>query len=88
MDSCEIQRVKFPQRVPDSVEVSWRAIQDTLYALAVQFGVLELPKVTLYGVWKGKEGQSWQDETVEIECRSPKVEPLISRDMEILGATE
>ena len=69
------------------MEASWRAIQDTLYILAVLFGVLELPKVTLYGVWKGEGGQAWQDELIEIDCRSPKVEPLLERDLTILIST-
>jgi len=29
---------------------SWATIQDTLYTLTVLFGILELPKTTLYGV--------------------------------------
>ena len=78
------QRVELPDTLPESVNVSWNAIQDTLYVLAVAFGVLKLPKVTLYGVWKGKGGQAWQEEAIGVECRSPKVEGLLTRDLKIL----
>lgn len=67
---------------------SWEAIQDTLYMLTVLFGVLSLPKVTLYGVWKGKEGMDWHDETLKLNCRSPKIEPLIERGIAIVEAHE
>jgi len=82
------QRVELPGNFPSSVEASWTAIQDTIYVLTVLFGVLKLPKVTLYGVWKGKGGQAWQREHLEVDCRSPKVEPLIRRDTTILEAAE
>ncbi len=78
------QRVEFPASLPGSMEGSWREIQNTLYVLTIVFGVLELPKVTLYGVWKGKSGQAWHDEQLMVECRSPKIEPLLTRDLEIL----
>jgi hypothetical protein len=82
------QRVEFPQELPRSVDVSWDAIQDTLYVLAVLFGVIKLPKVTLYGVWKGKGGGAWQDEQLRVACRSPKIEPLLERDLQIISDSE
>lgn len=78
------QRVEFPDDLPREVEASWDEIQDTLYMLAVLFGVISLPKVTLYGVWKGKGGQPWQREELNVDCRSPKVEELVERDLGIL----
>lgn len=79
------QRVEVPRSIPRKTETSWEAIEDTLYVLTVLFGVLELPKVTLYGVWQGKGGQAWQNEELRVDCRSPKVESLIQRDLEILS---
>lgn len=80
------QRVEFPRELPARVEGSWEAIGNTLYVLAVLFGVLVLPKVTLFGVWKGKGGQAWHDEMVKIDCRSPKVEEFLARDKKILDS--
>jgi hypothetical protein len=82
------QRIEFPSALSRKVTTSWEAIQDTLYVLTVLFGVLSLPKVTLYGVWKGKEGMDWHDEALKLNCRSPKVEPLIERDIAIVEAHE
>ena len=82
------QRVEFPDRLPGSLTGSWAQIRDTLYVLTVLFGVLELPKVTLYGVWKGKGGQDWHDEHLTCDCRSPKVEGILERDLAIIEAFE
>lgn len=78
------QRVEFPSGIPDTLVGSWSEIQDTLYTLTVLFGALSLPKVTLFGVWQGKSGQEWHDETIDLECRSPKLRPLIERDKKIV----
>ena len=81
-------RVEFPTHLPSTMTGSWAAIQDTLYILTVLFGVLEVPKTTLYGVWRGKGGMAWHDERLRIDCRSPKLEPLIERDLAIIEAYE
>lgn len=78
------QRVDLPRELPAELTGSWTAIQNTLSVLTVLFGVLSLPKLTLYGVWKGKTGQAWHDERLAVDCRSPKLEPLIERDLSIL----
>lgn len=82
------QRVEFSDRLSTSLSGSWVEIRDTLYVLTVLFGVLELPKVTLYGIWRGKGGQDWHEERLKCDCRSPKIEPLLKRDLAILEKYE
>lgn len=80
------QRVEMPSTLPRTLTGSWAAMQNLLYVLSVLFGVLTLPKVTLYGVWTGKAGMDWHDEMLKLDCRSPKIEPLIKRDSAIIEA--
>lgn len=80
------QRVEFPTTLPRSITGTWHQVENTLYVLALLFGVLVLPKVTVYGVWRGKSGQEWHDETLQLDCRSEKIEPLIARDSAIVDA--
>lgn len=82
------QRVAFPDELPDETRASWSEIQDALYVLTVLFGAVKLPKVTLFGVWKGKGGRAWQTERLRVDCRSPKIEPLVERDLEILSGPD
>jgi len=76
--------VSFPVDMPRRTTVSWRTLATALYVLSIQFAVLKLPKVTLYGVWSGKTGKHWQDEQLQIDCRSPVVEPNLKRAVSIV----
>jgi hypothetical protein len=82
------QHITFPVDVPRKATGTWADAGELLYYLAVLFGVLKLPKVTLYGVWNGKDGRHWQHEQLDVECRSPKIEPNLERDLRILSATD
>ena len=76
--------VAVPVDLPRTVTTSWEDIATTLSILAVMFGVLVLPKVTLYGVWTGKSGLEWQREQLDVDVRSPIVEPQLDRDLSLV----
>lgn len=80
------QVIQFPVDVPRTATGSWTQATDLLYYLTVVFGVVVLPKVTVYGVWNGKDGRHWQREQIDIDCRSPKVGTQLKRDLTILNA--
>lgn len=80
------QHVAYPVDLPRTATGTWREAGALLYHLAVLFGVLSLPKVTLYGVWDGKTSSHWQDEALDVDCRSPAVESRLARDLAILEA--
>ncbi|WP_228717215.1 hypothetical protein [Haloferax marinisediminis] len=80
------QHVSFTPVLPRTVSATWKEIADTLYLLSVIFGALNLPKVTLFGVWNGKSGLGWQHEKLSCQFRSPKLEPLVERQMRVLDA--
>ena len=81
------QHVKYPVDIPRTATGSWTQAAELLHYLAILFGVIQLPKVTVYGVWNGKDGRHWQHERLDIDCRSPKIEPQLERDLVILNAT-
>ncbi|NHN41839.1 hypothetical protein G9C85_09375 [Halorubellus sp. JP-L1] len=80
--------VRFPIDTPRKTVASWNEIERALYLLTVIFGVLELPKVTLYGVWPEKDGQDWQRERLSVDCRSPNYSETLSRRKAIVTAYE
>lgn len=82
------QHVSFPVDTPRKTTATWREIEDTLYLLTVIFGVLTLPKVTLYGVWPEKDARDWQRETIDVDCRSPVYESELVRRTNIVHAFE
>lgn len=80
------QHVEFPRTLPRKTTATWWEYRDLLYMLAVVFGVVELPKMTLNGIWAGKEGGDWTDEHVRIDCRSPKISKRLEQDKELVDA--
>lgn len=77
------QHISFPVDIPRKVTVTWDELRDLLYILAVLFGVLKFPKVTVYGVWNGKSGDDWQRCRLDIDCRSDRVKEKLRRDRAI-----
>jgi len=61
-------------------------VADLLYMLAVVFGVVTLPKVTLFGAWNGKDGSHWKGEQLALDARSPKLESRLDRDRQIIAS--
>jgi len=78
--------VELPRTLPARVQTDWAGLGRLVYHLAVLFGVLRLPRMTLYGVWRGKPGQAWTDQTLQVECRSPVVRAQLERDLAICEA--
>lgn len=82
------QRVDFPSEFPEETSASWREIEILLYMLAIVFGIVELPSVTVYGVWRGKDELDWQHERVKLDARSPKLAPKLEGDLSIVESYE
>ncbi len=84
-ESLLAQRLAFKQDLPNRTTVSWVELVDTLYYLAVLFGVLKLPKVTFYGVWEGKEDRNWQAQELNVDCRgrSSNIQTILARHRRI-----
>lgn len=80
------QHVAIPDDLPRKTTATWREVETLLYMLTVLFGVLELPAVTVHGVWRGKEGLDWQRERLKLDPRSPKLEAQLETDLEIVEA--
>ena len=85
-DGLRAQKVAFPPDVPKRATVSWETLCSLVYMLAVVFGVVTLPKATLYGVWNGKDGKHWEGRELALEVRSPKLADRLERDQQIVGA--
>lgn len=65
---------------------TWWGCGDLLYMLTVVFGVVELPKMTLYGVWAGKKGSDWTDEHIRTDYHSPQIGENLNRDKQLVDA--
>jgi hypothetical protein len=48
------------------------------------FGIIEVPGVTVYGVWRGKDELDWQHERLKLDARSPKLASNLEGDLSIV----
>lgn len=80
--------VTYPVDVERRSTVSWDQAATLLYLFSIVFGVITLPKVTMYGVWDGKSGRHWQNESLRVDCRSPKVRERLERDKNVVETYE
>ncbi|MFP8958020.1 hypothetical protein ACLI4Y_14955 [Natrialbaceae archaeon A-CW3] len=82
------QWVDIPDYFPQKTTATWRELEMLLYMLAVVFGIIEVPSVTVYGVWRGKDELDWQHERVKIDARSPKLDSRLAGDLSIVESYE
>ncbi|WP_138007115.1 hypothetical protein [Halalkalirubrum salinum] len=82
------QRVDLPSEFPDEATASWRKIEILLYMLAIVFGIIEVPSVSVYGVWRGKDELDWQHERVKLDARSPTLASKLEGDLSIVESYE
>lgn len=82
------QWVDLPGTLPEAVTTDLASVQNALFHLAVLFGVLEVPKSTIYGVWSGKDGTDWHEDVLRVDCRSPTLTETMERDRAIIEAYE
>ena len=82
------QWVDLPDDFPNQATASWREIEILLYMLAIVFGIIEVPSVTVYGVWRGKDELDWQHERVKLDARSPKLKSKLEGDLSIVESYE
>ncbi|MFW6153514.1 MAG: hypothetical protein ACOC42_04060 [Halobacteriota archaeon] len=80
--------VELPTDWPTTMRASWRELELLVYLLTVVFGIVELPGVTLHGVWRGKEGVDWQEERVKLDARSPPLRDALEGDLSIVESYE
>jgi hypothetical protein len=74
------QHLAFQSALPRRTTATWAEVADALYYLAVLFGVIRLPKVTLYGAWEDKRDRHWQANEIDVVCRGTQAnvrEPLV-----------
>ncbi|QSG16327.1 hypothetical protein [Halapricum desulfuricans] len=80
--------VDFELDVPETITATWDEIALLLYEFAVLFGVIVLPKATLYGAWDDKDERNWRAEEIDVKCRSDSFGEILGREQAIVQSYE
>lgn len=78
------QWIDLPNRLPAETTATWNEVEHLLHMLAISFGILELPSVTMYGVWRGKDELDWRRERLKIDARSASLESALEGDLSVV----
>ncbi len=78
------ERIDFPDDLPRKTSATWRELEHLVYMLAIVFGIVELPAVTVHGVWRGKDELDWQRERLKLDCRSTTLAPKLEGDLSVV----
>lgn len=73
------QEVRFSSSLGEETSVSWTEFGQLLYVHAMLFGIIRLPKVDLYGVWVGSEGDTRG--RLLVDCNSDRIHRRIERNL-------
>ncbi|MFB6254886.1 MAG: hypothetical protein ABEI06_09775, partial [Halobacteriaceae archaeon] len=77
-------RIEFPDTLPSTTTATWRDVELLIYLLTIVFGIIDLPGVTLYGIWRGKDELDWQNERIKLDPQSPTLASELEGDLSIV----
>jgi len=69
----------FP-RIKRRVDAEWENIRDFIYIAAVIFGFVTISGVDIFGVWRGKKPDDWNNECVKVLVKNEN----LKKDLKIL----
>lgn len=78
------QWIDLPDSLPAETSATWGEVEHLLHMLAISFGILELPSVTMYGVWRGKDELDWRQERLKVDARSQQLSSDLEGDLSVV----
>jgi len=67
---------------------SYKNLVELIFCTAVIFGNINVGGVEVYGVWKGKSAEDWDEQKVNIDIANCQVKDMILRDLRIIERAE
>lgn len=62
----------------------YRALIELIFCTAIIFGYIDMGDIGIYGVWKGKSSEDWDDQRVNIEIVNPEIKVSILKDLQVI----
>jgi len=67
---------------------SYKNLVELIFCTAVIFGYINMGGVEVYGVWKGKSADDWDEQRVNIEIANPQVKDKVLKDLQVIEMAE
>lgn len=76
--------MKFPYRKERlKLKTDWDCVCDLIYTTAVLFGFVNVNGITVYGIWRGKSPEDWNEEKVKLRLNRDTKQ--LRTDLEVLN---
>ncbi|GEM_PF-2657370 len=77
---------EFPKVHERKIRTDWENVCDLIYTMAVIFGFINISGIHVFGIWKGKNPDDWNEERVLITDGNKKIFEKIEKDFVVLRA--
>ncbi len=77
---------EFPRVHERKIRTGWENVCDLIYTMAIIFGFINISGIHVFGIWKGKNPDDWNEEKVLITDGDKKIFKKIEKDLAILKA--
>lgn len=76
--------LKQPQTYTNELETTWEKTVELLYLVSIVFGFIQINGISLYGIWKGKTGDQWDNYKLNLDVDKKEKQSIVFRDIRIL----
>lgn len=82
--------MKMPLALQNSnlVECDYKNLVELIFCTAVIFGYINIGEVGVYGVWRGKSSEDWDEERINIEITDTQIKERLLKDLQIIETAE
>ena len=82
--------MKLPMAVQGSnlIECDYKNLIELIFCTAIIFGYINMGGVEVYGVWRGKSSEDWDEQRVNIEIANSQIKDKVLRDLRVIEAAE
>lgn len=82
--------MKLPEPIKESAkfEADWDQVIDLIYCTAVVFGHIKLENMEIYGIWRGKTEDDWDQYRINLNLKETDLHKKLFKDIKIIENSE
>jgi hypothetical protein len=70
------------------IKCDYKNLIELIFCTAVIFGYINVGGIEVYGVWRGKSSEDWDDQRVNIEIANSQIKDGVLRDLRVIEAAK
>ncbi|GEM_PF-985574 len=70
------------------IKCDYKNLIELIFCTAVTFGYLNVGGIEVYGVWRGKSSEDWDEQRVNIEIANSQIKESVLKDLQVIEMAE